>query len=474
MDPDSGAYHIAVTLPLRRVDVDVLARGFTELVRRHEILRSTIVVEQGEPRQRIHPPAPFAVPQHDLRAWPPEARGMELQRLTREMTFAPFDVERGPLFRCALIWIGDDACELVIAQHHVITDGWSLALLLRELTTLYGAFAQGQPSPLPEPGLQYGDYAAWQRGWLSSPALERELAYWRQQLRDLVPLELPTDRPRPAIQTFKGATQTFQLSPALSAAVKALSRDADATVNTTLMAGFSVFLHRWCGQTDVAIGISNGNRTQVELEQMLGFFVNTQVLRVDLGADPTFREVIGRVATAALDAHAHQDVPFGRVVEELRPARELSRSPLCDVLFILQNTPLETEIRAQSGAAGGRVGLPLRERSEQLAIAPTRDVISSHASRRLVETGTAKLDLTLYVEEGAGGYRGTLEYNTDLFDHDTITRALDRFELMLEKAVRQPDLRIAELPGVTTTESAMLTGWNSTGRDTPPARGISR
>jgi amino acid adenylation domain-containing protein len=464
MDPAGGAYHIAVNLPLRRVDVQALADSLADLVARHEILRSTIVVEQGEPRQQIHPPAPVRLEEHDLRWLPREERAAELQRLVQAVTFAPFDLARGPLLRCALIWIDGEDSELVIAQHHVITDGWSLALLLGELTALYGARVQGRPSPLPEPVLQYGDYAAWQQEWLKSPALERELVYWRRTLQGLVPLELPTDRPRPPIQTFKGATQTFELTPALSSAIKVLSRDAGATVNMTLMAGFGVFLHHWCGQTDVAIGMSNGNRPQVELETMLGFFVNTQVLRVDLGGGPSFREVIGRVSSAALEAHAHQGVPFGRLVEELRPERDLSRSPLCDVLFILQNTPLETEIRERASDQSGAVGLPLRERAGQVAIAPTRELSSGGSPRRLVETGTSKLDLTLYVEESPDGYRGTFEYNTDLFDHDTITRALDRFEAMLEAAVRQPDLAIADLPRQTAAEQTLLAGWNSTGR----------
>ena len=467
MTPGGGAYHVAVNLPLNEVDAAALTRALSELVRRHEILRTTIVVVNGEPVQRIHPPAPVQLAQHDLRGQAAEVQARDSERLARELSFAPFDLARGPLIRFMLVRLDAGAAQLIIAQHHLITDGWSLALMLRELNALYGAFVQGRPSPLADPVLHYADYAAWQREWLSGSVLERELAYWRGQLRGIVPLELPTDRRRPAVQTFRGATQTFQLTSEVSKALKALGREASATINMTLLAGFGAFLKSWSGQDDLAIGISNGNRTRVELESMLGFFVNTQVLRLDLSGTPTFREAITRVAARALEAHEHQEMPFGRLVEELRPERDLSRSPFCDVLFILQNTPIETEIRSQGTGDAVAAGLPIRERAAPPTIAPTREVSSNGTPRLLVETGTSKLDLTLYVEEGAQGFRGTFEYNTDLFDHDTITRALDRFEALLAAAAKHPDRPIDDLPRLTTRERESLAGWNATARPVP-------
>jgi amino acid adenylation domain-containing protein len=460
MEPAADAYTLCLNAPLRTVNVEALTHALTELVRRHEILRTTIEVDKGAPRQRVHPPAPVVLDENDLRSLPAADRDGAMQRLVRALAFAPFDLAAGPLIRFALFRLDDHISELVIAQHHIISDGWSQALVVRELAALYDAYLAGRPSSLPEPKLHYGDYAVWQRELLKGPAVEKQIDYWRRELSDLTPLELPTDRPRPPLQTFRGATQTFQLSPELTEAIKLLSRDAGATVHMTLLAAFGTFLCLWSDQTDLAIGTANGNRPRVEFEEMIGFFVDTQVLRVDVSGKPTFRDTIGRVTAKALAAHANQDVPFGRLVEALRPERDLSRSPFCDVLFILQNTPIETEIRAAASGvnAGGD------DRPQPPSLFPTREVSAGGPTRLLIETGTAKLDLTLYVEEGAQGYRGTVEYNTDLFDHDTVTRALDRFEAMLEACVRHPDLPLSRLPRTTSQERERVAAWNATGR----------
>ena len=461
---DSGAYQIFVNLELGRVDRDALRRSADELVRRHEILRTTFAVVGGEPRQIVHEPRPAAFRELDLRGLDPNKQEAELHQAARAEVRQPFDLSTGPLIRFVLVHSGDDDCRLFIVQHHIVTDGWSLALLLRELNALYGAFSEGRPSPLPDPAVQYADYAVWQREWLGSDVLRRELGYWGERLKGIPALPLPTDRPRPALQTFRGATQSFTLSKEMSGAIKTVAREANATVYMTLLAGFSAFLGSWTGESDLAIGTSNGNRSRVELEDMLGFFVNTQVLRIDASGNPTFRELVGRVASVALEAYSHQDVPFERLVEELRLERDLSRSPLFDVLFVLQNTPLETEIREQAAGASARTsGLPLRALGGVPGF-PSRTVASGSKSRVLTETGMSKFDMTLYVEEAASGFRGSIEYNTDLFDHDTVTRALDRFESLLEAAVRNPSRRVSDLVRLTAADSASLAEWNDTRR----------
>lgn len=461
LEPTSSAYVLCVNATLSNVNLPVLNAAVTELVRRHEILRTTIGEDHGQPRQRVHKPGPILVDERDLRGLPAAERWPEVSRLTREVACAPFDLARGPLVRFVLFHLDDRTSELVIAQHHIISDGWSQAIILRELSTLYQAFEGGRPSPLPEPTLHYADYAVWQGELLKSPAVERQIEYWRNELADLTPLELPGDRPRPALQRLRGATQAFQLSAALTDAIKAVSRSAGVTVHMTLLAAFGTFLRLWSGQTDVAIGTANGNRRNVELEQLIGFFVDTQVLRLDLSGNPSFLETIRRVSTKALAAHANQDVPFGRLVEILRPTRDLSRSALCDVMFILQNTPIETEIRSATrqphpAAASGQAQRP--------SLFPASEVSAGGPTRLLVETGASKLDLTLYVEEGPLGYRGTVEYNTDLFDHETITRAIDRFEMLLEFCVCQPEAPLSSVPRMTAAERAQLAEWNATSR----------
>jgi amino acid adenylation domain-containing protein len=463
MNPEAIAYHMVVNALVHHVDIDALRRAVAAVVSRHEILRTTIEVVDGAPCQRIAPPGPVAIEHDDLRSVPEAERAAEFKRRARARAFAPFDLTRGPLIRFLLYQLDDDTSELVIAQHHLISDGWSISLLLRELFASYETLKAGGDVAVSEPALQYADYAVWQQALMASTAIERQIEYWRNELSTIVPLDLPTDRPRPAVQTFRGAAQSFQLSPETTAAIKSISRDLGATVHMTLLAGFGAFLKLWSGQTDLAVGSANGNRSRVELEQMLGFFVDTQVLRLDYSGDPTFREMVRRVAAKSLDAHANSDVPFSRLVEVLRPARDLSRSPFCDVLFILQNTPIETEIRGGAAAATPS-STPVAQRAADPTLWPTRSISAGGAAHSVLETGTAKLDLTLYVEEAASGYRGTFEYNTDLFDDETITRALDRFEAILELCVRRPDRRLSELPKMTPVERELLSTWNQTGQ----------
>jgi amino acid adenylation domain-containing protein len=447
MDPQSAAYNLSLTIPLPAVDVPLLERVLSEIVRRHETLRTTFDVAAGQPVQIVHPAAPVRLPIVDVRAVDAAARTAETLRAKREIFGAPFDLRLGPLVRFAVVLLPDGAAELLVAMHHIVTDGWSVALFYEELRAISLAYVRGEPSPLPELPVQYADYASWQRDWLTGDVLERQLSYWRTRLAGLSALELPTDRPRPAVQTVNGASQSFLLSARLSEGLQALSRESGATLYMTLLAAFQALLARYSGQTDIVVGTSNGNRRQVETEKLIGFFVNTQVMRVDAGGDPTFAELLARVSKSALDAYDHQELPFEKLVEELHPRRDLSRSPLFDVMFVLQNTPLEVFSRSTSLA-----GLP--ESGIRAADLP-------------VQRGTAKFDLTLFASEIGDRIGGSLEYNTDLFDDATISRFLDHFERLMTDVVADPRRRLSTISLLTADDRANLARWNATSADIP-------
>jgi len=443
LDPESVAYNLQANVPLPgRLDLPALERALTELVRRHEVLRTTFVERDGLPVQVIAPPAPVAVPLSDLTQLAGPERVREAERLAGEEVRRGFDLERGPVFRVRVLRTGDEGHQLLVTQHHIVTDGWSIALFVEEVLALYRAFASGEVSSLPEPGFQYADFAHWQREWLQGDVLESRLAYWRERLAGAPPaLELPTDRPRPAVETVNGATLHFDLPDELSRLVQTLSRAEGVTPFMTLLAVFQVLLGRYAGQDDVVVGTANGNRSVVETERMLGLFVNMLVLRTDLSGNPTFRGLLSRVRKVALGAVAHGDLPFEKLVEELAPPRDLARSAIFQVLFVMQNTPLEALSRSSSGAAG---------------------VIG--------ERGTAAYELSLYVVETGKGFRGSLEYNTDLFDEATILRLRDHFLTLLEGAVAHPEARLSELPLLSARERhTILETWNETAREVGPA-----
>ncbi|HXB57699.1 MAG TPA: amino acid adenylation domain-containing protein [Vicinamibacteria bacterium] len=443
LDPQSVAYNLQTNIPLRGpLDASALQRAMTEILRRHEVLRTTFVEKEGRPIQLIAVPGPAALPLADLSRLEPAACAEEASRLATEDVRRPFDLERGPVFRPHLLRLGEEDHQLLITQHHIVTDGWSIALLIEEVLALYRAFAAGQASPLPEPRLQYGDFAAWQRDWLRGKVLEGQLAYWRAHLAGPVPvLDLPTDGPRPRVQTVNGAIHAFDLPGALTDRLRALSRAEGATPFMTLLAAFVVLLSRWSGQEDVVVGTASGNRPLLETEGMLGLFVNTLALRTDLSGDPSFREALGGVRTAALGAYAHGDLPFEKLVEELRPVRDLSRSPLAQVLFVMQNTPLEALSRQASPGA----------------------VIGDRA--------TASHDLSLYLTEGNSGLRGELEYNTDLFRAETAQRFARHYRRLLEAIVEDPGQRISRLPVMDEAErQQVVVTWNDTTRAVPRKR----
>lgn len=417
------------------LDVAALEGSLNEIVRRHETLRTTFGEVDGKPVQIINPTGRLNMPVLDLSHLVPEQREAEALRIAIEEVQRPFDLVRGPLFRVSLLRLAAEEHILIAPIHHIISDGWSLGVLLRELDSLYKAFAAGQPSPLSELPIQYADFALWQREWLQGRALDERLAYWRRQLADIPPLlELPTDHPRPPISTFQGVRQSFMLPTTLTDRLKALSRQEGATLFMTLLAAFNTLLHRYAGQQDIVVGSPIASRNQPGVEELIGFFVNMLVLRSELSGNPSFRELLRRVREVALDAYEHQDMPFEKLVDELQPGRDMSRNPLFQVAFALQYAPLPS--------------LKLAD----LTLIPLD-----------VHTETAKFDLTLDVWESPEGIQGRLECSADLFDPATNNRMIGHFQTLLKGIVADPNQKISELPILTEAEQRqLLLEWNST------------
>ncbi|HTG36419.1 MAG TPA: condensation domain-containing protein, partial [Thermoanaerobaculia bacterium] len=419
LEPGRATYNVPVALRVSGpLDSVVLTAVLTEIARRHEGLRTTFPMVEGEPEQRVHPAGPVALPIVDLSGLVAPAREAEARRQAGGEADRPFDLVRGPLFRAQLLRLGPEDHVVSVTMHHIVSDGWSMGVLTREVAALYEAFAAGLPSPLPELPVQYADYSAWQRARLSGEALERELGFWRQRL-DGAPavLELPLDRPRPAVRSARGGWVPVRLSPELGRSLVELSRRSGATPFMTLLAGLDVLLGRYSGQEDLTVGTPVAGRTRLETEGLIGFFVNTLALRVDLSGAPSFVELLPRVRERALEAHAHQEVPFERLVEDLAPERSLSHSPLFQVMFALQNAPRET------------LELP-------------RLVLRPFSSDRR----SAKFDLTLALSEGADqGFAGGLEYDAALFDPAMIERLAGHFQRLLEAVLAAPERAVPEL-----------------------------
>ncbi|HEX8351551.1 MAG TPA: condensation domain-containing protein, partial [Pyrinomonadaceae bacterium] len=339
LDPESSFYNIAFSPRLAgRLNVEALRRGFSEVYARHESLRTTFPVVDGQPVQLIAPPGEFELPLIDLSDLPEGEREERARELLTASARLHFDLGAGPLMRALLVRTGPDMHVLGVTMHHIVSDGWSIGVLVSELAAAYGAFDRGAQPALPELTIHYADYAAWQREQLQGEPLERLLAFWRAQLTGAPPaLDLPTDRPRLAVQSYNGSSHSFNFPSTLLGRLRDLSRGEGVTLYMTLVAAFQLLLSRYSGQTDVVIGTPIANRTRVETEGLIGCFVNTLALRTDLSGDITFRELLKRVRETTLGAYAHQDVPFEKLVEELQPERDLTRSPLFQVMFVLQN-----------------------------------------------------------------------------------------------------------------------------------------
>ncbi|MFO0760427.1 MAG: amino acid adenylation domain-containing protein, partial [Byssovorax sp.] len=418
LSPGDASYNTHLAMQLGgALDIEALGRALTELVRRHEALRTTFFAEGGKPVQIIHDAAAVPLPVTTLTSLPDaERQAAALQGAEAEIR-TPFDLAEGPLLRAHLFTLAEDAHLLVLVIHHIVSDGWSVGVLQREVAALYDAFRRGEPSPLPDLPVQYADFAAWQRRWLSGEVLDRQLGYWTSALRaQPEPLDLPADRPRPAVPSHRGARQIFALPADLSSALRALARKEGATLFMVLLSAFDVLLHRITGQGDLAVGSPIANRTAGATEGLIGFFVNTLVLRARIDDATTFSTLLAQVRETCLSAYAHQDIPFERLVQELAPERDLSRQPLFQVVFGLQTFP-ESPRAAKSGKGRG-VNL---------------------------ESGTAKFDLTLLMNEGAGAITGRLEYAVDLFDAATIARMIGHFQNLLSSIVKSPDKKLWEL-----------------------------
>src|SRR5215472_2633831 len=343
LQPNSATYNVPIAVRTSgALSVEALEQSLNEIVQRHEVLRATFDMVEEQPVQLIVPRLQVELARVDLRTLPQSEREAEARRLASEEAKRPFDLRQGPVLRASLLRLGSEDHVLLLTLHHIVFDQWSRGILLHELTTLYAAFSAGQPSPLPALPIQYADYAVWQRQYLQGGVLEKQLSYWKQQLVGApANLELPTDRPRPAVRTFLGARASLALSKALAEKLRELSRQESATLFMTLLAAFNVLLYRYSGQDDIVLGSPIAGRNRAEIENLLGFFVNTLALRNDLSGDPSFRELLSRVREVAMQAYTHQDLPFERLVEEIHVERDLSRNPLFQVMFALQNAPNE-------------------------------------------------------------------------------------------------------------------------------------
>ncbi len=440
LEPGSSAYNICRAARLTgTLNVEALQSSLDEMVRRHEVLRVTFDVVDGRPVQVIVPEQKLSMSLIELQQSTSD-RDVEARRLITDEAWRPFDLSAGPLLRTKLLRLGVGDHILILTTHHIVSDAWSMGILNRELWTLYDTYANGRPYPLKDLAVQYVDYAVWQREWLQGEVLERSLSYWKQQLAiDLPVLSLPTNFPRPPIQSFRGARQRVALPESLTTALNELSQREGVTLFMTLLAAFQTLLYRYTGQEDIVIGAPVANRARIEVEELIGFFVNTLVLRTDLSGKPTFRELLLRVRDVCFGAYANQDLPFEKLVEELKPERDLSRNPLFQVMFLLQNAPSHMPKLAELTI--GRIG---------------------------VDTGTSKFDLTLGLAERDDKLVGFFEYNTDLFDHSTIERMIAHFETLLEGIVVNPDRTLSTLPILTEAERhQLLVAWNDTAVDYP-------
>lgn len=443
LQPGTATYNIPVAIHLTgKLNVPALVRSLNEIIQRHDILRTSFEVVNGEPIQKVadaialnaRSAIAFSLPEIDLRHLADEQQQTELQKLSLQEAQSSFDLGQAPLLRAKLLHLQAEQSILILTLHHLVGDGWSIKILVQELSAIYQALSAGRLSQLPQLPLQYTDFVYWQRNWLQGEVIDKHLAYWKQQLGGNLPvLQLPTDRPRPPIQTFRGKQQKFVLSKALTESIKQLSQREGVTLFMTLLAAFQTLLYRYTGQEDILVGSPIANRNRAELDQLIGCFVNTLVLRTNLEGNPTFTELLGRVRKVGIDAYTHQDLPFEKLVEALQPNRDLSYNPLFQVMFVLHN-PAANSIW----------------KTEEL------------------ETGTAKFDICLSMIDSEEGLTGFIEYSTDIFNPDTINRLLAHFQTLLESIVAKPQQKISQLRLLTEQEQhQLLIEWNNTKTEYP-------
>lgn len=418
LEPDSPAYNVPLTVRLDgALNIAALEKSLSEVVNRHETLRTTFRVESGSLVQIIAPPSSLKLPVVDLSELTEAHREAEATRLAVQDAQRPFDLSTEPLIRATMLRLSEEEHVALIAMHHIISDAWSMSLLIQEIAAFYEPFARGVAALLPEPPIQFADYAFWQREQLQGEALESQLAYWINHLRDLPPItELPTDRPRQSTHSYRGTRRFIKLSKELTSALKELSRREEATLFMTLLAAFQVLLHSYAGQEDILIGSPIANRTRPETETLIGLFVNTLVLRGDLSGNPSFSELVARVRETTLEAYGHQSLPFDKLVKAIQPDRSVNHMPLIQVAFTLRNNPPPIL------ALPGLVMRPLE-----------------------IDRGTVQFDLTLNLVEREQALIGSFEYKTDLFEAGTINSMWERYEGILGAVVAGPQLTLSQL-----------------------------
>ena len=436
MTPDSPEYNIFWAIRIKGLlNLSALKKSFNEIVQRHEVLRTNFKTLEGQPFQEIAPNLQLELPVMDWRQLSQSEREARLVGIADAEAKKPFNLAKDPLLRITLIHLDEAEYVALLTMHHIVSDAWSIGIFTREIAQLYEAFCTGQASPLPVLPIQYADFAAWQRQWLQGEILNKQLSYWKKQLGSNPPvLQLPTDRPRPKVRTFNGSSQSFSVPTEIVKALKKLSQKEEVTLFMTLLSAFKTLLYRYTFQEDILIGSPIANRNQKQTESLIGFFINTLVLRTNLSGNPTFRDLLQRVKKVALSAYEHQDLPFEKLVGELQLERDLSYSPVFQVKFMLQNAPQE-ELKLP--------GLTLSFLS--------------------TENSTAKLDLSLDMYETASGLTGAFAYNTDLFDKATINRMVEHFCCLLSGVVNNPEQHLSELPLLTQAERhQLLVEWNHT------------
>jgi len=440
LQPNSALYNIPMVLHFRgNLNQKALEQSFQEICDHHEVLRTNFVTIDGQPTQVIQTTRE-TISVVDLQDLPIHEQAEKTQQLKQKQATQPFDLAKESLIRITLVVLSETEHLLLVCMHHIISDGWSIEVLIHELTSLYNAYVQNQPANLAPLPIQYADFALWQKQWLQGDVLQSQLNYWQNQLTAAPPLlSLPTDHPRPAVQSFVGTQQEFSLSPKLSQALTELSHQQGVTLFMTLLAAFDALLYRYTGSGDILVGTPIANRNRSEIEGLIGFFVNTLVMRTDLSDNPSFSQLLTRVREVTMDAYAHQDLPFEMLVEALQPERDLSHTPLFQVAFVLQNTP-KSEI--------AMTGLTVTD------LPP--------------ENTTAKFDLTLAMVNTDDGLKGVWEYNTDLFESSTIERLSGHFLNLLGGIVANPQARISQLTLLTESETnQLLIEWNNTQVDYP-------
>ena len=436
LQPGTAVYNVPSALRMTgNLDVACLYEALQKVVRRHEVLRTRFAAIDGEPIQLIDPNGNLDIPLIDLAALPALQREAFVKHWVTAETFSPFDLEHGPLLRATLLRLNAAEHVLLFTMHHIISDGWSMGLLVRDVAALYTAFGKGEASPLPELPIQYADYAVWQREWLSGEVLDSQLQYWREQLRAApTELALPTDRRRPALATHRGAHADVKFPEALTAELRELSQREGMTLFMTLLAGWSLLLGRYAGVTEVMVGTPIAGRTRAEVEELIGFFVNTLVMRVRWQWQWTVEELLRAVREVCLGGYSHQDMPFEKLVEEMQPERSLNRMPLFQVVFMFENAPAK------------RHTLP-----------------ALHLQAIETESVATNVDLTLMMSENSDGIVGSLLYSLDLFELSTVARMTEHFEILLTGMTADPTSRLCDLPLLTETERhQLLYQWNET------------